>query len=497
MPTRAGPRAAVKESSRAGSAFFTLFGLPFLAGGLWAGVMALRALGRPTFDGQTFSLQAIFAITFCGVGAGLVWWGRYSAGKAREIAHLKAAHPESPWMWKPEWAGGRIVGSTKATMVFTWVFAIFWNLVSAPLLFVVPREVLEKQNYLGLIGLLFPVVGVGLLYWAARATARWKKFGSSVFEMAAVPGLVGGRLGGTIQTNFVAAPQEGFNLKLTSLRRRRGRGKNSSTTERILWQEEQTIPRERLRTAYRGTSIPVEFRIPYECDETNETNYYDQVIWRLEAVAEVSGIDYKTQFEAPVFKTAESRPAEAEEESAAGYAPAAAMPFDPTRSSIEVRPSTLGGTEYCFGAARNVGAAISLTVFFFIWMGAIWLQLYLGAPLFFPIVCGLLGAVLLLFVIDLWFSSTTVVIESGMVKIKRTTLGIGGTKQIPCSDISDVQIKIGMQQGQTATQSAKAYYDIKIHRKNGKKVSAGRNLRDKREAEWLAAEMKAKIEAFR
>ena len=87
--------------------------------------------------------------------------------------------------------------------------------------------------------------------------------------------------------------------------------------------------------------------------------------------------------------------------------------------------------------------------------------------------------------------------ESGMVKIKRTTLGIGGTKRIPCSEISDVQIKIGMQQGQTATQSAKAYYDIKIHRKNGKKVSAGRNLRDKSEAEWLAAEMKAKIEAFR
>ena len=487
----------MKESSRVGSAFFTLFGLPFLAGGLWAAVMALRALAAPSFDGQTLFLQAIFAIAFCGVGGGLIWWGRYSAGKAREIARLKAVHPESPWMWKPEWAVGRIVGSTKATMVFTWVFAVFWNLISVPLLFVVPREVLEKQNYLGLIGLLFPVVGVGLLYWAARATARWKKFGSSVFEMAAVPGVIGGRLGGTIQTNFVAAPQDGFNLKLTSLRRRRGRGKNSSTTERILWQEEQTISRERLRPAYRGTSIAVEFRIPYECDETNETNYYDQVIWRLEADAEVSGIDYKTQFEAPVFKTAESRPAKADEESAPGYGTAAATPFDSTRSSIVVRPSTLGGTEYYFGAARNVAAAVSMTVFFFIWMGAVWLQLYLGAPLFFPIICGLLGAILLLFVIDLWFSSTRVVIESGMVKIKRTALGIGGTKRIPCSEISDVQIKIGMQQGQTATQSAKAYYDIKIHRKNGKKVSAGRNLRDKSEAEWLAAEMKAKIEAFR
>ena len=484
----------MKMSSCAGSAFFTLFGLPFLAGGLWAAVMALRTLAEPSFDGQTLFLQAIFAITFCGIGAGLIWWGRYSAAKAREIAHLKAAHPESPWMWKPEWAGGRIVGSTKATMVFTWVLAIFGNLISAPLWFVGPREVLGDYR---LIGLLFPAVGVGLLYWAVRATARWKKFGSSVFEMAAVPGVVGGRLSGTIQTNFVTVPQDGCTLKLTSLRRRRGRGTNSSTSEKILWQEEQTIRRERLRPAYRGTSIPVEFRIPYECDETNETNHYDQIIWQLEAAAEVPGIDYKTQFEAPVFKTAESRPAEADEESAPGYGTAAATPFDSTRSSIGVRPSTLGGTEYYFGAARNVGAAVSMTVFLFVWIGAIWLQLHLGAPLFFPIICGLLGAILLLFVIDLWFSSTRVVIESGMVKIKRTTLGIGGTKRISCSEIGDVQIKIGMQQAETTTQSAKAYYDIEIHRKNGKKVFAGRNLRDKSEAEWLAAEMKAKIEGFR
>ena len=80
----------MKESSRVGSAFFTLFGLPFLAAGLWAAVMALRTLADPSFDGQTLLLQAIFAITFCGVGAGLIGWGRYSAAKACEIGHLKA-----------------------------------------------------------------------------------------------------------------------------------------------------------------------------------------------------------------------------------------------------------------------------------------------------------------------------------------------------------------------------------------------------------------------
>jgi hypothetical protein len=38
-----------------------------------------------------------------------------------------------------------------------------------------------------------------------------------------------------------------------------------------------------------------------------------------------------------------------------------------------------------------------------------------------------------------------------------------------------------------------AYYDVTIVRKNGKKVSAGSGIRDKREAEWLAATLKESL----
>ena len=43
---------------------------------------------------------------------------------------------------------------------------------------------------------------------------------------------------------------------------------------------------------------------------------------------------------------------------------------------------------------------------------------------------------------------------------------------------------IGMQAGNTV------YYDVVIRRKDGKKTTAGRSVRDKREAEWLAATIK-------
>ena len=155
----------------------------------------------------------------------------------------------------------------------------------------------------------------------------------------------------------------------------------------------------------------------------------------------------------------------------------------------------MGGTEYYFGAARNFGAAVSTTAFLIIWLGAIWLQIYLGAPMLFPIFFGLFGVFIFLAAINLWIGITLVRIEAGSVTIRRTVFGLGRRREIPCSEITQVKAEIGMQQSQTATQSAKAYYDIKLHRKVGRPKPAGRGVRNKREAEWLAADMWEKIEA--
>ena len=40
---------------------------------------------------------------------------------------------------------------------------MFWNLVSAPLPFILYDEVVNKQNYIALVGLLFTAVGIGML----------------------------------------------------------------------------------------------------------------------------------------------------------------------------------------------------------------------------------------------------------------------------------------------------------------------------------------------
>ena len=53
---------------------------------------------------------------------------------------------------------------------FLWVFAFFWNSLSFPIAFLVVRDVVDNGEWAGLFVLLFPLVGVGLLWAAVSAT---------------------------------------------------------------------------------------------------------------------------------------------------------------------------------------------------------------------------------------------------------------------------------------------------------------------------------------
>jgi len=107
-----------------------LFLLPFAGVGVFAAVQAVRmiALG----DWGQAAVFGLFAITFGGVGiGGLIALAR---GRRRlaEAEAAKARHPDEPWLWRPDWAAGRIEDSNRTAARFAWAFAAFWNLVSLP-----------------------------------------------------------------------------------------------------------------------------------------------------------------------------------------------------------------------------------------------------------------------------------------------------------------------------------------------------------------------------
>jgi hypothetical protein len=285
---------------------------------------------------------------------------------------------------------------------------------------------------------------------------------------------VGHLLEGTLRTPAGLRPAEGFRVVLSCIRRvTTGSGKDRSTSESVLWQEERTL-------AGTGAGVPVAFAIPADAAPCDAIRAGDGTLWRLDVSAEVPGVDYAARFEVPVFRTAASdQPPTAAELAVAAQSAVPANYRQPAGSKIQVS-TTRRGTEIYFPRARNLGMATGLTCFLAIWVAATWGAIALGAPLIFPLVFGAFGLLLVIVVLDQWLGVTRVTAGDGAVTVATGWLVPRRERTLRAGDIADVTIRIGSQSGGTP------YYDLAIVTPAGKRVGAGGGIRDKREAEWLA-----------
>ena len=424
------------------------------------------------------SLKLVFALAFGGVGFGLIAAARYGGRKLKAEQRLKQMHPDQPWRWKQEWVEGRINASAKTRMIVSWVFAGFWNLISIPLLFIIPEEA-RSGNSLALIGLLFPVVGVGLLAWAGHSLIRWRKYGRSTFEMSSVPGVRGGTLEGRILTSGDLRPEDGFHVILSCVERRTtGSGKNRSTSESVLWQRAKVVGPELLERQTAGWTVPVRFGVPYELPSTDVEESTNRVLWRLEAAASVPGVDYAAQFEVPVFATDKSDSKSSAHEVAQADADSPDTD-EALRTAGIATENVSGGTRYLFKPARHVRPALGMTVFVLFWTGAIVFMLQVGAPLFFPIVFSLFDLLLLWGTLDLWVSVRRVVVAREALSFSGGLLGLGRTHTVPVDDIAALKAVRGMQAGNHL------YYRIQMTTRDKKKHTLATQLQSLQLAQSL------------
>ncbi|NIS89200.1 MAG: hypothetical protein GTN98_03825, partial [Woeseiaceae bacterium] len=196
-----------------------------------------------------------------------------------------------------------IRSSSKASMYGIWAFAVFWNLVSAPLPFILYDEAVNKQNYIALVGLLFTAVGIGMLVWAIRLTLEWKRFGPTPVTLDPFPGSIGGHVGGTIELALPYDASNEFQLTLTNLKSYiSGSGKNRSRKETAKWQDMIVAHAESTGS---GTRLTFRFDVPEglkEADAAREDDTY--YIWRLDLAGELEGTDINRSFDIPVYATA-------------------------------------------------------------------------------------------------------------------------------------------------------------------------------------------------
>ena len=149
------------KSANAGAGCLMLFGAPFALAGLaalWASYSEWSS-GDPQ---ENWRVPAVVGGMFTLVGGGIMAAGWFARGKMLETGNLESRHPEQPWMWRADWAQGRVESNAMGEMIFAWIFAGFWNALSWIVVIAGFDELWAEGGPALLVGM-FPLVGLFLL----------------------------------------------------------------------------------------------------------------------------------------------------------------------------------------------------------------------------------------------------------------------------------------------------------------------------------------------
>lgn len=455
--------------------FLCVFLTPFfLVGGSFL-LMGLRevAAGNPS-EGWPMAGFALVFLTFSSGFLALIIYG-YRRGRVQ--AAMATEHQDSPWLFREDWAAGVVRSGGRAGMIGLWVFAVIWNGISSPILFVFQQE-WEKGNKAILIGLLFPLVGIGILIAAIRATLRWKRFGKCELRLETLPGRIGGHFSARLNIPSVVYTVQKIDLRMACIRRTTtGSGKNRSTHEKLLWEEKRVAPRQVISFDKDGMNLPVFFCLPRGQPDSMAGN--PAIIWRIEATADLPGVDFSETFEVPVFTTGETETSRPVHDPLAEHQDDLDVGTAPTLRGIRIH-ETPSGVTIDFRPARHPGAILGLSTFTLIWTGIMIALFKFDAPLLFPIIWGLFDLLLIAGVITSIFHGVRVDAANGAITIRHRLIVPTVTRHAAAGTITAVDAAIGNRSGKTQ------YYRIVVHTVEGKRYHAGGGLKEKRDAVWIA-----------
>lgn len=426
------------------------------------------------------ALIALFGLIFAGVGIALMVGIQLGARKLGQQSEKQRLYPDEPWRWREEWHDGTVQDAGNAAVYVSAGFAALWILISVPVAFGVLDEV-RDGNYLALIGLVFPIVGIGLALWAFNTWLRRRRYGASTIALGAVPIPLGGVFQGEIKVNASVPVEKEFLLRLSCIEIRRRSGGRNSRSERIRWQDEQTVSRHRCQLGPTSSTIPFEFSLPGDQPGTREPGEDNEIQWRLEVNGVCPGADYAGRFMLPIYTTGAPSPAPPEEPR--DYA----RVLDPTQltelGSRGIRVDRLpdGTEQWTFGRARHKGVATAITVFSFVWCGFVGIMFSQGAPVWFAGLFAFFAALLLWGAAYAWLAQQRVTVSHLGIGLRGGIIPAGRPKQYSWAEIADIKPVKGMSSGN------KLYYDLKLETGDRVLPVAARSIDNLKTAEQIAA----------
>jgi hypothetical protein len=388
---------------------------------------------------------------------------------------LQTAHPDQPWLWRADWAAGEIHSSPKAKAIFFVLLAIFWNFCTFSALASLRTNVDPDRAKITAWLMLFPLIGIGILFTAMRALLQWCVYGESTFQLKLVPGTIGGALEGVIRCSHPLPPTRPVKLHLTCINR--VRGGDGKMTDLPIWSDQLEV------TTDGAGVIPVAIYIPPGCRPTATEPLGNRVTWKLIVSSPANSVSYRAVFEVPIFETSETSARASDADELRAQRDARINAFQaPEKSRIRVALAADGSTEIFFPAFRNPAVALAVLGFLVLWIGLTIIIFKDNAPLIFKIAWPFSDVLIGIWVLALLVGSTSAHVRNGEITIVSRLLAIPiRNRHLALSQINDIRSGSGMSAGNTV------YRRIQIHRAGQDTISFGDGIPDSIEANWIAS----------
>ena len=384
----------------------------------------------------------IFLLIFGGIGLAILVF----AIKGKKV-NTSAEAKLSPWLARPEWKNGSIKSDAKSGMYGVWFITSFWNLMSYTAAIPATIDVFQKQNYMALVSWLFPLFGLGLLYWAIKKTKEWKRFGTTLLTMDPYPGSINGHVGGHIQLNMPYDPKLKYKVTLNCVYSySSGSGKNRSRHQTVKWQDQGYA---KVKPAGQNIFLQFCFDVPDNLPISEEVSdsYH---LWRLDLESEMDGTDLNRSFEIPVYNTQQHQTQIYSEFNSAEYQPIGVDKL--TIQSLIPLKSNSSTPDIYYPMFRKPAMSLSLTLIGGIFLGVglfLWQQAakddwtFSFVLFFMSSVFSFFGGAILIGGIYSAFNSLHIKLDGFNLHYKRKFLMFTLKNiSIPYSEINDVNAKI-------------------------------------------------------
>jgi len=385
---------------------------------------------------QSFTI--VFVLVFGLVGGGIM----YAGLRTKKIIDTPESK-DKPWLQNPDWKCSVIHSQAKSGMKAIWFFAIIWNLISTPIIAIGFIEVWNDEGYVALMMLLFPLIGLGLLYAAIKKTLEWRRFGITALSMDPYPGSIGGDVAGGIDIDIPYDPMANFKVTLTCVHSyMSGSGKNRSRSESAQWQDSGYA---RVQPAAGGITLKFCFKVPQGLKESEEhsSNYY---FWRLNVEADLDGVDLDRSYEIPVFATAECSQTIALDstvERPAGLPQVSAetiLPIVQTSGVIKIYYPMFRKLPRAFAAVLFGGIFFGAGLFLWVKAADDGFMLYIMSSVF-----SLIGGGIMLWGLYSGLNSLMVQLDGQTLKVVRSILGFTtGNYEVSYNEIERIEASEGM-----------------------------------------------------